>query len=120
MEYSAIIHGKVPSKSNSYKVIKVDGQSRIGKKDVVKRYEEAFMWQVGKIRDAGISGMFEFYLDVYYPTKSPDLDGCFKVVLDLLQKAKVIKNDNNCCKIVARKFIDKTDPRVEFKIITID
>lgn len=31
-----------------------------------------------------------------------------------------IKNDNLCVKVVAEKFIDKDNPRVEFKIVTID
>ena len=84
----------------------------------LKRYEEAFMWQVGSMRDANISVPFEFYLDVYFPSKRSDLDGCLKGILDCLQHAKVIKNDNNCCLIHARKFIDKTNPRIEFKIIT--
>lgn len=26
----------------------------------------------------------------------------------------------NCCKIVGRKFIDKDNPRIEFKIVTIE
>ena len=45
---------------------------------------------------------------------------CLKCVLDCLQKSKTIKNDNNCCKIVGRKFIDKENPRIEFKIVTIE
>jgi Holliday junction resolvase RusA-like endonuclease len=59
---------------------------------------------------------FEFYVDVFYPSKRSDLDGSFKIVLDCLQKAKVIKNDNNCSLIHARKFIDKENPRIEFTI----
>jgi hypothetical protein len=30
------------------------------------------------------------------------------------------KNDNLCVKVVAEKFIDKANPRVEFKIVTIE
>ena len=30
------------------------------------------------------------------------------------------KNDNLCVKVVAEKFIDKANPRVEFKIMTIE
>lgn len=85
----------------------------------MQKYEETFIWQVGGIRDLNISGLFEFYIDVYYPTKRSDLDGCLKGVLDCLQKAKVIKNDNNCCLIHARKFIDKDNPRIEIKIIEL-
>lgn len=120
MEYTARIKGVPVSKSNSYRVIKRNDHYELGKSDAMKRYEEAFMWQVGAIRGANISGMFEFYIDVYYPSKRSDLDGCLKGVLDCLQMAKVIKNDNNCCLIHARKFIDKEDPRVELRIVTLE
>jgi Holliday junction resolvase RusA-like endonuclease len=42
-----------------------------------------------------------------------------KILLDCLQKVKAISNDNNCCKIIAQKFIDKENPRVEFEIIEV-
>ena len=29
-------------------------------------------------------------------------------------------NDNLCVKIIAEKFVDKENPRIEFKIVTID
>lgn len=120
MEYKAIIKGTVPSKSNSYKIITIAGHSSLGKTSSLKKYEDSFMWQVGKIRDLFIDGMFEFYIDVFYPSKKSDLDNSLKIVLDCLQKSKTIKNDNNCCLIHARKFIDKDNPRIEFTIKTID
>lgn len=120
MEYNAVITGTPVSKSNAYKIITIGGHASLTKTKAMKAYEESFLWQVGGIRDANIDVPFEFYLDVYFPSKRSDLDGCFKGVLDCLQKAKVIKNDNNCCKIVGRKFIDKENPRVEIKIVTID
>ena len=42
-----------------------------------------------------------------------------KVVLDCLQKAEVIKNDNKCIEIIAKKHLDKIDPRIEFSIVPI-
>lgn len=119
MEYNATINGTPVSKSNSYRIITINGYGSLTKTPAMKKYEESFLWQVGNIRDSNIDEPFEFYLDVYFPSKRSDLDGCFKCVLDCLQTAKVIKNDNNCCKIVGRKFIDKERPRVELKIITL-
>ena len=120
MEYVAKITGLPPSKSNSYRIITLGGHASLTKTTAMRKYEESFLWQVGGIRDANINTPFEFYIDVYFPSKRSDLDGCLKGVLDCLQKAKVIKNDNNCCLIKARKFIDKANPRVEIKIITIE
>lgn len=76
--------------------------------------------QVGKYRNLMISGFFELHIRVYFASMSHDLDNSLKVVLDCLQYTKTIKNDNKCVKIVAEKFLDKTNPRIEFKLIEID
>lgn len=117
MEYVGKVLGTPVSKSNAYQIITKNGHGSLTKTTAMMKYEEAFFWQVGAIRDANISVPFEFYLDVYFPSKRSDLDGCLKGILDCLQKAKVIKNDNNCCLIKARKFIDKENPRIEFKLV---
>ena len=120
MEYTGVVTGTPPSKSNAYRIITIGGHASLTKTKAMHAYEESFLWQVGGIRDANISVPFEFYVDVYFPSKRSDLDGMLKGVMDCLQKAKVIKNDNNCCLIHARKFIDKVNPRIEFKIVTIE
>ena len=76
--------------------------------------------QCGKYRNLNIDTFFEYHCRVFYPSMRTDLDNHCKVVLDAMQKAKVITNDNKCVKIVAEKFIDKENPRIEFKLITID
>lgn len=120
MELEGKILGTPVSKSNAYRIITIGGHASLTKTKAMHAYEESFLWQVGKIRDSNISVPFEFYIDVYFPSKRSDLDGAMKGILDCLQKAKVIKNDNNLCLLHARKFIDKENPRIEFKIITID
>ena len=62
---------------------------------------------------------FKFVIDVYYDSRRPDLDNSLKVVLDCLQKANAIKNDNKTMEIVARKHLDKLNPRIEFSIIPL-
>ena len=111
-----IIQGKVPSKSNSYKVITLYGHGSIAKQKCLKEYEKSFYLQCDKYRNKMISGLFELELNVYYENQRPDLDNCFKIVLDCLQGCKAIKNDRNCVKITARKFIDKINPRIEFTL----
>lgn len=120
MEYKGVVKGTPVSKSNSYRVITIKEHASLTKTKAMKQYEESFLWQVGEIRDANISVPFEFYIDVYFPSKRSDLDGALKGVMDCLQKVNVIKNDNNCTLIHARKFVDKENPRVEFKIIPIE
>jgi len=109
------ILGSVPSKSNLYRI----GRKGLFKTPSLKKYEESFYWQLpAEWRNKNIGGIFEFHINVYYPSKRADLDNSLKVCLDLLQQTKTIKNDNNCCKIVAQKFIDKNNPRVEFDIVS--
>jgi Holliday junction resolvase RusA-like endonuclease len=115
-----VILGTCPSKSNSYRIIKIGNIYSLGKTASLKKYEKDFYIQCNVYRDMNIDGYFEFYLDAYFPTQRNDLDGIFKVVLDCLQKAKAIKNDNRCTKILARKFVDKLNPRVEFIIKPIE
>lgn len=114
------IIGKVPSKSNSYRVASRDGHGTIVKSDRIRDYERSFYMQVGSLRNLEIDSLYEFYVRVYYPTMSSDLDNALKVLEDCLQHTKTLKNDNRCVKIVAEKFIDKVNPRVEFRIVTID
>ncbi len=114
-----IIYGKVPSKSNCYMVVTIGGHGSLAKTKAIKDYEKSFYLQCNDYRNKNITGVFEFHIDVYYPSNRADLDNSLKVCLDCLQHCKAIKNDNNCVKIVAQKFIDKDKPRIEFEIIEI-
>lgn len=121
MEYDwQTIIGHVPSKSNNYLIVYKGGHPSIGKSDAVLKYEEGFYLQVGKYRNLMIKSFFEIHVRAYFETKSPDLDNCLKTILDCLQQTGTIRNDNQCVKIVAEKFVDKANPRIEFKITTIE
>ena len=110
------IHGNVPSKSNSYKVINVKNHASLGKTKALKEYEDKFYIQCDKYRNANIAGYFELHLKVFYPSERSDLDNSLKIILDCLQKVNAIRNDNKCVKIVAEKYLDKERPRIEFLI----
>lgn len=121
MEYHwQTILGTVPSKANQYKVVTIHGHGSLAKQKALKEYEDKFYMQVGDYRNLNIKSFFEFHCRVFYPSMRSDIDNSLKVVLDVLQKTKTIDNDNKCVKIVAEKFIDKLNPRIEFKIITIE
>lgn len=114
-----VIHWKVPSKSNCYKVVTLNGHGSLSKQPALKEYEKSFYLQCNQYRNKNITALFELHLNVFYENQRPDLDNCFKTVLDCLQGCKAIKNDRNCVKIVAEKFIDKVNPRIEFEIIPV-
>ena len=113
------IVGQAPSKSNSYKIIKRNGHAELAKTDAVTSYERSFYMQVGPYRNMKIEGFFELHIRYYFTTMSHDLDNGLKSVLDCLQYTETILNDNKCVKIIAEKFIDKSNPRIEFRLIEV-
>ena len=113
------IYGNPPSKSNCYKIIALGKHASLAKTPALKKYENDFYIQCNLYRNKNITGYFEFHVDVFYPSQRSDLDNSLKCVLDCLQKVKAIENDNKCVKIVAQKFLDKANPRIEFTITEI-
>lgn len=111
-----IIKGNIPSKSNCYKIVSSNGHASLAKTKALKQYEKDFFIQCGEYRNKNIEGYFELYVKVFYQSQRQDLDNSLKAILDCLQLCKAIKNDNKCVKIVAEKFLDKADPRIEFEI----
>ncbi len=105
------IFGTVPSKSNSYRI----GHKGLFKTKALTDYESKFYIQC-KSRGKMITGYFELEMKVFYPNERSDLDGALKCILDCMQKAKVIKNDNRCTRIIVEKYLDKKSPRIEFVI----
>ena len=125
-EWQTIL-GKVPSKSNCYKIItKMNPKTKkyhgsLAKADVLNEYENKFFIQCNHYRNKSpIKGYFEIHLKVYYPTERADIDNALKIILDCLQhKCRAIVNDNKCVKIIAEKYLDKVNPRIEFKLTEI-
>lgn len=117
-----VILGAVPSKSNCYVLIahKIKNgekhRAAMVKSHRLRKYEEAFYLQCNRYRNAKIQGHFTLEADVYFPTKLSDLDNCLKVILDCLEDVAAFENDNMCVRVVANKYVDKTNPRIEFTV----
>ena len=117
-----VIFGTPPSKSNCYRIILLKkkggelGHASLAKTKELKAYEDSFYIQCNKYRNKQIDGFFSIEVDVYYPNNRSDLDNAMKVILDCLQKVGAFKNDNKCTRIVANKFLDKFNPRIEFEL----
>lgn len=120
MKHEQVILGNAPSKANQYKIITLGGHGSLAKTQALKEYEQKFYLQCGAYRNKNIQGFFELYVDVYFHSNQPDLDNSLKCLLDCLQTCKAIKNDRNCVKIVANKFVDKNNPRIEFTIVEVN
>lgn len=107
--------GQVPSKSNSYRIVRISGHGSLCKTKVLKDYEDRFFMQCS-LRGKGIASRFRLSADIYFRSDQPDLDNALKAILDCLQGCGAIRNDRLCVEIHARKLIDKVNPRVEFTI----
>ena len=120
MKHEQVIYAQPPSKSNQYRIVSIGGHGSLAKTQAMKDFEKKFYLQCGAYRNKNIKGFFELYCDVYFQSNLPDLDNSLKGLLDCLQSCKAIKNDRNCVKIVANKFIDKVNPRIEFTLVEVD
>lgn len=114
------ILGKVPAKSNQYRIIRQGNRSALAKSKEIKDYETSFYLQCNHYNHNLIASPFMLRMDVYFECSRSDLDNSLKVVLDCLQVCKAIKNDNLCTRIEATKHIDKRNPRIEFELTKIE
>lgn len=113
-----IIHGQIVAKANNYQAVPDGaGGRRIIKSERVRAYERLFLSQCKQYAGAMINRPFELIAAVYYRNSVYDIDNSLKTLLDCLQYAKAITNDNLCTRIVADKLVDPSNPRVEFSII---
>jgi len=121
--HGQIILGNIPSKSNCYRIVTFKSKdptkktyAHLAKTKELVKYEKDFALQCNVYRNANIETEFSIVVDFYYPTRRSDLDGGFKCLMDSLQEVKAIKNDNLCVEIIAKKYIDALNPRIEFTI----
>lgn len=68
-----IIKGKIPSKSNSYKIVTIKGHASLAKQAILRAYEKSFYLQCNLYRNKMIKGLFELRLEVYYEFQSTHL-----------------------------------------------
>lgn len=121
MAETETIYGQVVAKANNYQAVP-DGQGgrRIIKSDEVRRYERNFLTQCKVYRNRYISRPFRLVVKVFESSSRYDLDNSLKTILDCLQYAKAIKDDNLCVGIVAEKRVDNRRPRIEYQLVELE
>lgn len=107
-DWTQEVKGEPASKSNSRRLIRVKGKTRVIKSEKALRYKEEFLSQVKALEDP-IEGDVELGVVVWYATRRPDLD--VSLIMDLLQDAGVIKNDRQIKIIRAYHQLDRENPR---------
>lgn len=110
------IYGQVVSKANNYQVGESGGFRHIVKSKEIRAYERSFQRQCSIYKGRLINCRFTLFVKVYESSNRYDLDNALKTILDCLQYAKAVVNDNLCERINAEKHIDPTNPRIVFAI----
>jgi len=113
------IQGQPPRKSNSRRIVK---NKRTGKPMVIKSKEalawlKAAAWQIPEEAKCNVGRPdqpLRITFFVRYETRMPDLST--ELVLDMLQKNGVIKDDRYVFEKVEQKIIDGRDPGVDILI----
>jgi len=114
---SGTFPGQLVSSKNRRRIVGFKtGRPRLIKSKPALDYEKAAakeVWRGAK----GIEGPVSLTAHVFYSTRRPDLD--VQLLMDVLQKARVILDDRQIHQIIATKYVDKVNPRVEWQIRSI-
>jgi len=123
-EIRGVIHGPLPNKSNSRKIVHVRGRMLVIKEQAALDFLEAFdaAAQAGQAPKF-LSGMdavkwggirYSLTATVYQANLRRDLD--IELLCDALQKSGVIANDRAIWEKHSRREIDRENPRTEFVV----
>lgn len=107
------IDGEPTNKSNSRKIVKFGNMPRLIKSDKARAYVKIFMSQV-KPPNEPIEGDVRLRVKIWYGSRRQDLD--VSLIMDLLEKSGVIKNDRQVKEIHAYHALDKENPRSTIRI----
>lgn len=115
-EITLKINGELCSKSNSRRIVTRGKYPRIIKSEKALMFEASALLQISQqLKD---HKPFDSYvgieIHVWYASRRPDLD--VSLIQDILEKAKIYKNDRQVAEIKALKYLDKNNPRVIAKI----
>jgi Holliday junction resolvase RusA-like endonuclease len=113
------ILGQPYSKANSRRLVNRGGKPMFIKSKEALEYQESALWQLkSQVRKKMFESPVAVEMTIYYKSQRPDLDE--SLILDILEKAGVYKND----RLVREKHIfhgiDKDNPRAEIAIWQIE
>jgi len=82
-------------------------------------YETASLWELKKYKGPKFKGLVKLKCLYWMPTKQrPDLVGLIQATQDILQKAGVLRDDQDVISLDGSRIagIDRKNPRVEIEI----
>ncbi len=102
---------RVTSKGTAY--MPIDYQ--VHKEDFITALREEYgYWQWGDSEQK--KPRYKLTANFYRTRDDGDLDNLQKTLMDVLQRAGIISNDNQIIELVGSRHIDKTQPRTEFEL----
>ena len=113
---SQIIFGEPASKSNSRRLVRFGGMSRLIKSEKALSYSDVFKQQCKRL-PCLMTGDLRVTLWIYYASRRPDLDET--LILDLMQ-GLIYENDRQVKERHAYWGLDPENPRAEILIEKID
>ena len=111
-----IIFGEPASKSNSRRMVRLGGVSRLIKSEKALNYSDVFKQQCGPLAKL-MTGDLRVTLHIYYASRRPDLDET--LILDLMQ-GLIYENDRQVKERHAYWGLDPENPRAEILIERIE
>ncbi len=111
-----IIFGEPASKSNSRRVVRFGGMSRLIKSEKALSYSEMFKQQCRPLAKL-MTGDLRITLRIYYASRRPDLDET--LILDLMQ-GLIYENDRQVKERHAYWGLDPENPRAEILVEKIE
>lgn len=110
------IFGQLPSLKNRRRLIPGKGKRKpmiIKSRDAMD-YEQAFLVAIPQRMRVGYEGPVSVKVRVWYQSRRSDLST--ELLFDLLQKAGIIKNDNQVHHVESFKGLDREHPRLHFTV----
>lgn len=107
-----IIFGEPASKSNSRRVVRFGGMSRLIKSEKALNYSDVFKQQCKPLAQL-MTGDLRVTLHIYYASRRPDLDET--LILDLMQ-GLIYENDRQVKERHAYWGLDPENPRAEILV----
>lgn len=105
----------VPPSANRYWRL---AKGRMIVSEEARKYKEDAAWLAKSAGAEMITGNVAVTLRVYRAVKRGDTDNFLKVTLDSLQGV-LYRNDNQIVRIVAERYDDKRNPRVEVEVMEV-
>lgn len=104
-----------PTLNRMYRAVVIGKNARVLLSAEARSYKSKVADICAAANEKPLRGTVIVFVDAYRPRKVGDLDGALKVALDSLQ-GFCYENDNQVVRIVANRFDDKQNPRLEIEV----